>query len=394
VVGVSTHDELKAEPMRVIKAYKTELDPNNKQATFFGRCCGASRYVYNWGLAEWSERYDLGATPSATELKRYFNNQIKDELCPWLRALPYAVTEAAFVNLGLAFKNFFRRVKNGDKEVGYPKFKKRGRTSNSFQVCNLKVENDQVRITGVGWVRLKERGYIPTDAKKYGTYATISEKAGRWFVSVQVEEEIPDPQNGSVLTVGVDFGLKSLAVCSDGTVYENPRPLRHAQRRLKMLGKELARRTRGGSNWHKTKRRLQRQHAKVANIRKHVLHQISHDLIVNKHPAMVVIENLNVRGMVKNHHLSQAINDVGFYELRRQIEYKAQWNGVDVIVADRWFPSSKLCRFCGSINDGLTLADREWICDCGAELDRDLNAAMNLAAYGRNRETHGDCLGS
>lgn len=378
--------------MIIIKAYKAELDPNNKQATFFGRCCGASRYVYNWGLAEWKRQYEAGEKPSRFKLCVQFNAQ-KDELCPWIRTLPYKVVEASFRNLGAAFDNFFRRVGNGEKEVGYPKFKKRGQ-HNSFQVAGGKVRDDRVYITRLGWVRLKERGYIPTDALKYGTYATISEKAGRWYISVQVEEEIPDPENDSTLVIGADFGLKSLAVCSDGTVYENPRPLREAQRKLNRLQREMSRRTKGGANWQKTKRKVQRQHAKVANIRKHTLHQISHDLVINKHPATIVIENLNASGMVRNHCLAQAINDVGFYELRRQIEYKAQWHGVNVIVADRWFPSSKLCSECGCIHDGLALADRTFICDCGVEIDRDLNAAINLAAYGRKVETQPDCLGS
>lgn len=379
--------------MIIIRGYKTELDPNNKQRTMLGQCCGASRYVYNWGLAEWGRQYEAGEKPSAYSLRKQFTAQ-KDELCPWIRAVPYAVTGAAFLNLGLAFKHFFRRVKGGDKP-GYPKFKKRGQHS-SFQLKHTRIEHDRVRLTHIGWVYLKERDYIPVSGNdvKFTTYATISERAGRWYISVQAKEKMPDPQNGSTLVVGVDFGLKTLATCSDGTVYENPRPLREAQRKLKRLGKELSRRRKGGSNWRKTKQKLQRQHAKVANIRQHVLHNISHDLVVNKRPGAIVLEDLNVLGMAQNHCLAQAIADVGFSELRRQIEYKARWYDVEVIVADRWFPSSKTCSKCGCIKDDLTLTDRAFHCnDCGLEIDRDLNAARNLAAKG-NRETHGDCLGS
>ena len=215
--------------MIIKRAYKTELDPNNKQATFFGRCCGAARYVYNGALAEWGEWYDLGGNPSAYALKRYFNNQVKDEKCPWIRAVPYAIIDATFINLNFAFRRYFKEKKDGTVakriaklkeqgkwairvkrcarrgltgfrcDPGYPSPKKRGE-HNSFQVRNCKIENDRIYVTRLGWVRLKEHGYIPTDAKKYGTYATISEKAGRWFISVLVEEEIPDPENGSVLT--------------------------------------------------------------------------------------------------------------------------------------------------------------------------------------------------
>jgi len=380
--------------MIIYRAYKTELDPNDKQRTMAGRCCGAARYVYNWGLAEWKRGYEAGEKPSRYKLCKHFNS-VKDDVCPWVREIPYAVTEAAFCNLGSAFQHFFRRVKNKEKEAGYPKFKKRGRDS-SFQLKGTRVETNRVRLTGIGWVKLKERWYIPTtnDGTKFGTYATISERAGCWYISVPVEEEIPDPVNDSALVIGVDFGLKTLAVCSDGTTYENPHILREAQRKLGRLQRELARRTEGGSNWRKTKVEIQRQYARIANIRQHVLHSVSHDIVVNKHPSTVVIENLNVSGMMSNHHLARAIADVGFCELRRQIEYKAGWHGVEVVVADRWFPSSKTCSRCGCIKSDLTLSDRVFKCrDCGLEIDRDYNAACNLAAIGK-AETQPDCLGS
>jgi putative transposase len=383
--------------MLIQRAYKTELDPNNKQKTLFGRCCGASRFVYNWGLAEWKRQYEAGEKPSRFKLCKQFNAQ-KDDLCPWIRELPYAIVESSFVNLGSAFQNFFRRVKAGEKEVGYPRFKKRGRQS-SFQTRGYKTRHNAVWLGRlIGWVRLKERGYIPCSVayRENGgaTYVTISEKAGRWFISVQVEEEIPDPTNDNTLIVGVDFGINALAVCSDGTVFENPKPLRDALKKLARLQRELSRRTKGGSNWHKTKHKIQRCHAKIANIRKHTLHQVSHTLVVEKSPAVIVIENLNVAGMTKNHHLAQAISDCGFYELRRQVEYKAQWHGAQVIVVDRWYPSSKTCSQCGCIKDELALSDRVFRCEhCGAELDRDYNAALNLAAIGKG-EIHPDCLGS
>src|SRR3990167_5230910 len=154
--------------MKILRAYKTELDPNNTQKALFARCCGTSRYVYNWGLAEWQRQYQAGEKPSQYGLSKQFNSQ-KDEICPWIRELPYAVTESAFANLGAAFDNFFRRVKKGEKP-GYPNFKKRG-NSGSFKIRNLGIKNDSVRITGVGWTRLKERNYLPDSADKYGTYA-------------------------------------------------------------------------------------------------------------------------------------------------------------------------------------------------------------------------------
>ena len=356
----------------------------------FRKCSGTARFVYNWGLAEWQRQYEADERPSRYSLCKQFNG-IKDEECPWIREIPYAVTESAFYNLGYAFKNFFRRVKQSSDKVGYPKFKKKGR-NDSFQLRNVRVEHDRVRLTHIGWVRLKERGYIPTtdSGAEFGVYATISRKAGRWFISMQVEEEIPEPENGSMLVLGVDFGLKTLAVCSDGTVFENPHALKQQERKLARLQRELSRRKRDGQNWKKTKRKIGRCHARIANIRKHALHQVSHYITAKAKPRMVVLEDLNVSGMMQNRHLSKAISDIGFYELRRQTEYKAGWNGVEVLVADRFYPSSKTCSECGAVKSVLRLSERMYVCsECGAIIDRDKNAALNLAALGEGQSMAG-----
>lgn len=194
----------------VIKAYKTELNPNNVQKAFLGRCAGAKRFVFNWALATWKFWYEDGKKPSEYSLRKHFN-AIKDEQCPWIRELPYMVTEGAFHDLGLAFKNFFRRVKNGETP-GYPKFKRRS-GKGSFHLRSTRVEHDRVRLTGAGWIRLKERGYVPcTGTVKHGCYATISERAGCWYISIQAEATIQDQERGT-LVVGIDFGLKN-AGCS------------------------------------------------------------------------------------------------------------------------------------------------------------------------------------
>jgi putative transposase len=240
----------------MLRAYKTELRPNNKQRGYFAQCAGATRYVYNWGLAEWKRQYEAGEKPSAEGLRKQFNAQ-KDELCPWIRDLPYAVVEASFLNLGLAFKNFFRRVKNGEKP-GYPKFKKRGRRS-SFQLRGYKTEVDRVWLgKQIGWVRLKERGYIPPDISYQnngGVYATISERAGCWYISILVEEPDMEPVNGKGV-VGVDVGIKSLAACSDGTIFENPRALYRYGCKLKRLSRKLSRRQKVARTGARRRRRL------------------------------------------------------------------------------------------------------------------------------------------
>lgn len=371
-----------------MKAYKTELDPNNKQRSFFSRCAGTSRYVYNWGLAEWKRQYDAGEKPSQYGLCKQFNS-IKDEMCPWIRELPYAVVESSFVNLGYAFKNFFRRIKAGDVKSGYPRFKKRG-IKTSFQLRGTKIENDRVRLTGIGWVRLKESNYIPS-AAEYGIYATISERAGRWFISVLVKNGADEKyiKNGNGY-LGIDLGVKALATFSDGTVFENPKTIYKYEKQLARLNRELHRRKPGSANRKKTKERLSRLYYKTTNIRKHALHQVSYYATAKSKPGVIVLENLNVKGMTANHHLSRAVLDASFGELRRQIEYKAARRGIEVVLADRWFASSKTCSRCGCINQNLKLSDRTYVCnDCGLTIDRDLNAAINLAALAEGRNAPG-----
>lgn len=370
-------------PATFLRGYKTELAPNNEQRALFRRYAGASRFVWNWGLATWKYWYGEGKPCSGMRLCKHFN-AIKDEQCPWIREVAYSVTEATFRNLDSAFQHFFRRVKAGvaPDEVGYPKFKSRYSRRQSFSLKDTKIEQDRVRLSRIGWVRLKERNYLPTtdSGVKLTTYAAISRTAGRWFISVQAYTAAL-PAWTDTLAVGLDFGLKHLAVLSNGDVIDNPHALLEAERRLKRLQRELSRRTRGGANWRKTKARLARQYAKVTNIRRHALHDLSHHITYDLRPQAIVLEDLNVKGMMSNHHLAKAIADVGFYELRRQIEYKAQWLGIEVIIADRWYPSSKTCSQCGWKDPDLSLADRVFCCpECGLEIDRDLNAALNLRA--------------
>jgi len=371
-----------------MKAYKARLELNNKQISWCNRCAGSARYVYNWGLSEWEHQYeaykddDALKRPSRFGLSVQFNG-IKDELCPWIREMPYAVTEAAFERLGRAFDNFFRRIKKGDTKAGYPKFKSRsGRKT--FQLRGVKVDGDKVYLPKLGWARLSQSDYIPIDAE-YGIYATLSERAGYWYIAILVKdnEEIETDLYPTVL--GIDFGIKSLAVVSNGKVFENPKPLRDAQAKLARLQREVSRREKGSENRKKSVAKLAKTHARVADIRSHALHQISDYVTTKCKPSVIVLEDLNVAGMVKNHCLAQAISDVGFAELRRQIEYKAERLGIAVVIADRWFPSSKTCSNCGCVKSDLALADRTFVCpDCDFEIDRDLNAALNLAALGRN----------
>jgi putative transposase len=227
-----------------------------------------------------------------------------------------------------------------------------------------------------------EHGYLPTAKSARILSATVSsdDHGATWYVSVQVEEDVPEPVAATGKVIGIDLGIKSLAVLSDGTVYENIKPLQNVQRKIARLSRELSRRCKGGQNWLKTKAKLNRAHAKARNVRQHYLHEISAETVA-KRPSAIVMENLNVKGMTANHCLARAISDLGMYELHRQMAYKAAWNGSQFVLADRWEPSSKACSNCGVIRDELRLAERTFTCpDCGFTIDRDLNAALNLAA--------------
>lgn len=251
---------------------------------------------------------------------------------------------------------------------------------------------DSVQLPRLGRLRLKERGYLPTTGVRILS-ATVSERAGRWFVSIQVEEEIPDPASAQGEPIGVDLGIKALATCSDGVTYENPKALRQAQKKLRRLQRQLSRQKKGGRNREKTRRKIAQLHYRIANVRCDALHQATGGIMARtkpdvERPRVVVIEDLNVSGMLQNHHLARAISDVGMCEFSRQVMYKAVWGGSEVIVADRWYPSSKRCSACGAIKDELELSERVYECDrCGLAVDRDLNAARNLAQLATTKST-------
>ena len=241
------------------------------------------------------------------------------------------------------------------------------------------VDAGKIRLQRIGWVRLAEKDYIPAGRCKILS-ATVSESAGDWFVSVNVEMSIPE-QTPTSSTIGVDMGIKSLAVCSDGKTFDNPKTLDKYSKRLARLQRELSRRVKGSNNRLKTKAKIAKLHRKIADTRKHTLHNISRYVTANTMPKIVVIEDLNVKGMIANRKLSKAIADSAMGELRRQIEYKAAWNNIEVKTADRFYPSSKTCSNCGNIKIELSLSERTYTCaGCGLTIDRDLNAALNLAA--------------
>jgi putative transposase len=362
------------------RAYKTELDLNNEQITACKKRAGAARWAYNWGLARKQNEYRrTGASPSAMDLHRQLN-ALKQTNVSWMYEVSKCAPQEALRHLDSAFAHFFRRVTVRQQgklrgKVGYPQRKSRKRGLGSFRRTGaIALLPDSIRLPRFGRLRLKERDYLPTSGVRILS-ATISEHAGHWRVSVLVEQEHAAPVNSEPI-VRVEMGIKTLATTPDGATEPNPRYLRQQFRKLKRLQHAVSRKQKGRHNRRKAVRRLASLHRKVAQQRANTLHQLTSRQAKTK--AVVVIEDLNVSGVLKNHHPAQAICEVGCYEFRRQLAYKAGWYSCQVIVASRWAPTSKTCSQCGWGDAQLTLAARIFRCQtCGLTLDRDLNAAKS-----------------
>lgn len=373
--------------MKIVRAHKIRLRPSNRQAGYFARACGVARFAYNWGLGEWRRQYEAGEKPSSYALKKQFNS-VKRQQFGFVTNVTKCAAEQAFTNLSTAFQNFFRNVKVG-KPPGYPRFKRRG-IHDSFYLSNDKIQlkGRHVRIPKLGWVRMRE----PLRFQGKIMSATISRTAGHWFCSIQIEIDTPEIKAVGP-TVGVDVGIKELAVVSDGRIFTNERALQTAERRLSLLHKAVSRKPRGSRNRYKAVQRLQRHHYRIACIRSDAIHKAT--AAITKGCSRIVLEDLNIKGMMRNRRLAKALSDAAMGEFHRQIIYKAEQRGAEIIVADRFYPSSKTCSGCGAVKDILTLGERVYSCEaCGLEVDRDLNAAINLKQLAEGSSATACCLGS
>ncbi len=361
------------------KAYRYELDPNNRQRSHLHQHAGVARFAYNWGLEHRIQLFkDNHGTERFTDaMKQHkFLNSLKESQFPWMYQCSKCAPQEALRDLHRAFKNFYRGLKTGQR-VGFPRFKRKG-VRDSFRLTGtIRFEGRKIRLPRLGVIRIKERKRSYISGRFLS--ATVRRRADRWFVSVTVEEEFPDPEPPAGGTVGVDLGVKTLATVSDGNTFANPRALRRRLRKLKQLSRSLSRKRKGSTNREKAKLRLAKMYLKVFNIRQDTLHKVTTYLA--KSHSRIVIEDLNVSWMLKNRRLARAIADVGFYEFRRQLEYKCKWYGSELVVTSRTFPSSKMCSRCGHRKKALLLSQREYHCEvCGLRIDRDLNAAVNLVA--------------
>jgi len=375
--------------MLIQRAYKTELDPNNVQKTLLRKHSGTARFAWNWALARIK---DKTSKPDAITLHRELN-ALKPTDFPWMYEVSKAAPQEALRNLQTAFNNFFKANKSG-KKSGFPKFKSRRNTKQSFKLTGtIKIESGRIQLPRLGWLRLKEQDYLPTGKETHIFSATCSEHAGKWFVSVSVEEETVPAENRSGI-LGIDLGIKTLATCSDGTTFENPKALRNKQKQLRKLQRRFARQEKGSKRREKTRKRIAKLHYRISCIRKDAIHKATNWVAKTKQPKVVVLEDLNVNGMLRNHRLAGSISDASFHEFRFQMQYKQEWEGGSVVMADRFYPSSKTCSNCGCIKAELKLSERTYVCpSCGMSKDRDWNAAINLEQYGRKsvRQFDGRC---
>ncbi len=366
------------------RAQVIRLNPTPEQEGYFRKCCGTARHAYNWALARWKEERAAGRWAKMSDLKAEYN-RIKGKQFPWVYEVTKCAPEQEFRNLGQAFDHYRRMKKEGTlpklkhprkdgEQGGFPRFKSKKRDRLSFYLANDKfsVDGFEIRIPKLGTVNMTE--HLRFAGKIMS--AVVSYRAGWWFVSISVEvkHEVPT-HNGEA--VGIDLGIKALATTSSGMVFENQKHYRRSLGRIKGLSKGLSRKCEGSQNWWKNSKKLAKAHYRVACQRQDTLHKMTTTL-AQKY-ALIGIEDLNTKGMLANHCLAQSVSDASFFEVQRQLCYKAEQYGGYIQLVSRWYPLSKTCHACGWIKDDLTLADHEWTCEqCRARHERDFNASLNI----------------
>lgn len=349
-------------------AHKIEIKPTKIQESLLRQSCGTARFTYNWALAEWKRQYEAGLKPSSMSLKKQFN-AIKKEQFHWTGDVCRDASNTGFQNIDKAFKNFFRKTSK------FPQFKKKGQRD-SFQVDNDRfyVENKRIHLPRIGKVKLTEEPRFTGKTMS----GTVSRTAHKWFISItfDVQDSIFTKCENQA-SVGIDLGVKTLAVLSDGKQFEGAKALSKAMLRLQRQSRQVSRKIKGSNNRKKAIDRLARTHYRISCVRSDAIHKLTYFVMANY--RYIAIEDLNVSGMVKNHKLARSLSDSSFGEVRRQLEYKAKLHGNIIATVNRFYPSSKTCSECDYVNQDLTLADRSWTCPCcKASHDRDLNAARNI----------------
>lgn len=382
----------------MIKTIRVMLLPNNKQKTKLFQYANTARFAYNWALGREQENYKNGGKfISDGDLRKEFTQLKKTSEYAWLNEISNNVTKQAIKDACEAYKDFFKGYTN------FPQFKSKKHSVPKFYQDNIKIQftDTHVKVEGfakskrpnkqkLNWIKLAEHGRVPTNTKYMNP--RIKYDGLHWWITVRIEceDSTTIPLNDGI---GIDLGIKDLAICSDKSKYQNinkTQKVKKLEKRKRRLQRSISRRyekNKKGENYCKTSNIIKREkellklNHRLTNIRQNYLHQTTSE-IVNRKPRFICIEDLNVKGMMKNRHLSKTIQQQCFGEFRRQIEYKSAWNNIPVIIADRFFPSSKLCSCCGNIKKNLKLSDRIYRCECGNVIDRDYQASLNLKRYG------------
>ena len=382
--------------MRILlKSYKTEINPTLEQIQKINQTIGTCRFVYNFYLAHNKETYEKEKKfVSGMDFSKWINNEFipNNKNYKWIKEVSSKSVKQSIMNAEKAFKRFFKH------QSGFPGFKKKGKSDVKmyFVKTDSKViipcERHRIKIPTLGWVRIKEKGYIPTNSETHTIKSgCVSCRAGRYYVSVLVEEIQKDQPILNDFGIGIDLGIKEFAITSNGIIKKNinktatvrklEKQLKREQRCLSRKYDDYKKRKKKGEatrqNIQRQQLKVQKLHQQIENICTDYVNKCVNEIVKTK-PSYITIEDLNVSGMMKNRHLSKAVASQKFYEFRTKLETKCKENGIELRVADRWYPSSKLCHECGCIKKDLKLSDREYICDCGYHTDRDYNAALNL----------------
>ncbi|MHA4984985.1 RNA-guided endonuclease InsQ/TnpB family protein [Cetobacterium somerae] len=368
----------------MILSKKIRLKPTKQQEKILYQSCGTARFMYNWTLGRQKENYESGGKfISDNDLRKEITQLKKTEL-PWLSEVSNNVAKQAVKDACIAYKNFFT------KKASFPKFKSKKKSKLSFynDTSKLKVQENIVLIEKVGWIKTAEQ--LPMNTKY--TNPRISFDGKYWYISVGTERENNSLELSEV-SIGIDLGIKNLATCSTGKVYKNinkKKTIKKLKKKLKRLQKQVSRKYENSrevnNRYHKSQnivkleKKMRLVHRRISNIRNNNLHQITNEIVKTK-PSKIVMEDLNVKGMIKNKHLSKAIAEQNFYKFTTYMKYKAEFNRIEFIQVPRFYPSSKTCSKCGIIKRDLKLSDRVFKCECGHIMDRDLNASINLANY-------------
>lgn len=369
----------------MIRAYRYRLKPNNTQSILLDKCIGCSRFIYNWGLALRNEHYQKeGKKLDWVEICKQITILKKQKEYEWLKEVPVQSLQASIRNMDAAFTWFFKG--NGN----FPKFKSKRHKSQTFQVVSNVVfdfSTNRVKLPKIGKVKfLRNRPF----KGKTGLATIRRTNTNKYYISINVDDGNDAPSKFTIredTSIGIDVGLKDFAVLSNGQVFENPKYLEKAEKRLKVLQRRLSKKQKGSKRQEKARLAVAKAYEKVKNCRTDYIHKVSSKII--RENQTVIIEDLNIDGMMKNHNLAKHIGSVSWNEFFRQLQYKADWNGVNLIRIGRFEPSSKMC-LCGFIYKELKLSDRKWICpSCGRINDRDLLAAINIKRFGLQKQQIG-----